>query len=72
MARRYVAFKYLGYTMWAYRNGGTTLEEGQWDLFEMAVEGIDDPRSARNNSACHPERSEGTVGPKDGWLSRVE
>ena len=54
MARRYVAFKYLGYTMWAYRNGGTTLDEGQWDLFETAVEGIDNPRSAGTRTHVIP------------------
>jgi len=37
MARRYVAFKYLGYTMWFSRTGGPALEHGRWELFETAV-----------------------------------
>ncbi len=40
MARRYVAFKYLGYTMWSSRNGGPPLAPGGWELFEMAVAGM--------------------------------
>lgn len=38
-ASRYVAFKYLGYTMWAYRNGGAPLARGRWELFETAMRG---------------------------------
>lgn len=39
MASRYVAFKYMGYTLWASRDGGDPLLRGQWNLFDLALNG---------------------------------
>jgi hypothetical protein len=39
MAGRYVGFKYMGYTLWSYREGYTRLDRGQWNLFDLALNG---------------------------------
>lgn len=39
MASRYVGFKYMGYTLWSYRQGYARLDRGQWDLFDLALNG---------------------------------
>lgn len=39
MAGRYVAFKYMGYTLWSYHQGYTRLDRGQWNLFDLALNG---------------------------------
>ncbi len=37
MASRYVAFKYMGYTIRASQSGGTPLLPGKWGLFNLAL-----------------------------------
>jgi aminoglycoside phosphotransferase (APT) family kinase protein len=39
MAGRYIAFKYMGYTLWSYRQGYSRLDRRQWELFDLALNG---------------------------------